>query len=457
MPVNPSRQFSRRAGIKWALGVAAGSALAMRSRAETASRTAAILRAPRAVVWSEFLGLNTQFMLYPPNVRERQIAALKALGLKWVRVGLHWMLLEPKQGEWKFEMADISLGLVKQHGLRAVTTVVGTPGDASSAPFLSRYTDKYPPKDPARLAQSMVTLVKRYPQVEAWQVWNEPNIPGFWYPKADPEGYGRLLATSVAAIRAAAPDKVIVMAGMAYYSQMPGREGLMLEAMGKLGAFGMNLVAAYHPYTPTAEGSDATSRDFLQHAPFINKWLRAAGARQIWATEWGWSSYAGPKEEQPIIGEAGQAEYTLKRLALMAALDYDRIFLFTLADIDERAGVRDRRYGLLTEAGEPKPVYRALASFLATTGPRLEPQTPPRLDGTPPASLISIGWRRPDGTGVWMFWSERPMTLRLSDLAKATLHQPLTGSSRELIGKGGVEVPVTTQLQILTYPAPVAS
>jgi beta-xylosidase len=184
-----------------------------------------------------------------------QVERLKALGLNWVRLALHWMLIEPEQGHYQLEATDRMMALVKQAGLHSVTYVVGTPRFASSAPPDAPYSDKYPPKDPIVYAQRMQALAKRYPNVDVWQVWNEPNIPAFWQPRIDPEGYGRLLQPAVAALRQVVPDKPIAMAGMAYYSQMAGREGLMLDAMCRLGAYKLDLIACYHPYTAEPEGA----------------------------------------------------------------------------------------------------------------------------------------------------------------------------------------------------------
>ncbi|WP_205208387.1 hypothetical protein [Chromobacterium haemolyticum] len=172
---------------------------------------------------------------------------------------------------------------------------------------------------------------------------------------------------------------------MAYYSQMPVRGGLMLEELVKKGSLNLKTIVAYHPYSQQPEGDDPKTRDFVLRAQQINARLRQVKAPGIWATEWGWSSYAGPKEEQDIIGRDGQADYLLRRLALMSALDYDRVFLFALSDLDQRASACDRGYGLLDLDGKPKPAYKALARFLAITGPRLEPAAPP-------------AWARPGGS-----------------------------------------------------------
>lgn len=414
------------------------------------------LKPMRTVVWRDFLGVNAQFQWFEPAMARKQVERLKALDLNWVRLGLHWMLMEPKEGQFELEAIDRMMALVKDAGLRNITYVVGTPRFASvvaKGDKYEQYFDKFPPKDPVLFAQRLAMLAKRYPQVDVWQPWNEPNILGFWAPKPDPEGYGRLLLASVQGLRATVPSKPIAMAGMAYFSEMAPGNGLMIQKMGELGAFNLDLIIAYHPYTATAEGSEADPRDFVKRVLPAHQWLRSAKVKQIWATEWGWSSYDGPKEEQPIVGEQGQADLTLRRLALMAALDYDRIFLFTLSDLDKRASVRDQHYGLLRENGDPKPVYFALQRFLKICGPRIEPGTPPATVGDKPEGLISIAWRQPDGQKLWMVWADKPGTLRLKGIDQATLHSPLKGGQRTLKAdaKGQLSVPVDTSLQILSH------
>lgn len=408
----------------------------------------------RTVVWADFLGVNAQLQWFPAEIARQQVAHLKALGLSWVRLALHWMLIEPEPGKLQLDGTDQMMALVKQAGLHSITYVVGSPRFASSAPPGSPYADKFPPRDPAVLAQRMQALARRYPDVDVWQVWNEPNIPAFWQPQIDPQGYGRLLQPAVAALRQAMPHKPVAMAGMAYYSQMAGREGLMLDALGKMGAWRLNLIACYHPYTAEPEGAEDGARDLLKHVSFVNKGLRAYGVKQVWATEWGWSSYDGPVEEQPLVGEEGQASHTLKRLALMATQDFDRIFLFTLSDLDKRAGVRDRRYGLLRENGQPKPVYHALQRFLKISGPRLAPAEPVRVAGGLPAGLVSINWRRADGRQLWMVWAHEPMSLTLDGIQAGTWHQPLRGTQREVAASAsakGLTLDVGTDLQMLVW------
>jgi beta-xylosidase len=408
------------------------------------------LQGRRSITWSDFLGVNANFLWFSPAQSQQQIRQLQALGLQWVRVDLHWYDLEPVEGRFLYAPIDVMVSQLAQVGLQSVLYMVGSAAFASSAPPQATNPDQYPPASAQIFASRMAALAARYPSVAAWQVWNEPNLPAFWQPQPDPVDYGELLLEATQAIQQAAPGKPVVMAGMAYYSQMPDGS-LMLQDLAKLGALGLGDIVAYHPYSQYPEGDNVQAQDFLVRSNQLNSSLRAAGVPAIWATEWGWSSYVGPVEEQNIIGTAGQADDVLRRLVLMSTMDYDRIFLFTLSDLDQRATPRDQSYGLLDLQGNPKPAYTALENFLALTGPTLTPASPPPLLSAPPA-LYSVGWARADGRKLWMFWSANAGSIVLSGLAQSTLHQPLTGASASITPTSGqVSLACSEQLQILEW------
>ncbi len=411
---------------------------------------ATLLEAPRAVVWKDFLGVNAHFLWFTPKQYQAQMTSLRALGLEWVRVDLHWDRHEPSEGHYRLGELDELVKTLHQQQLKSLFYLVGSAPHVTTAPAGSPVPDQYPPRDPRVFAQRMAMLAKRYPSVGAWQIWNEPNLPAFWRPHEDAEGYARLLQPSVQALRKVAPDKPILMAGMAYYSQMPVKGGLMLEKLGQFGVQKLGAIGAYHPYSQQPETDEPGKRDFILRSQQLNQMLRSADLPGIWATEWGWSSYRGPKEHQELIGDQGQADYVLRRLALMSALDYDKIFLFALSDLDSRAGPRDQHYGLLDLQGRPKPVYQALQRFLQVSGPRLEPASAPKL-GHLPDNLYGVSWTRQDGKHLWMFWSAKSASLHLPDVRQAQLHDPMTGKKQELQADDGVRLNAAPGLQMLVW------
>ena len=320
------------------------------------------LTAARPVVWRDFLGVNAHFLWFTPAQYQGQIQQLKALGLEWVRVDLHWDRHEPKENQFVFAPLDQLVDTLKARQLKSVFYLVGSaPSPAArcrcSAPATSFRQGQQGVRQAHGHAGQALSGSGRLAGVERAQsarLLAAAAQPGrLWPPAAGQRG-------SAAQRR---PGKPVVMAGMAYYSQMPVRGGLMLEELGKKGGLDLGAIVAYHPYSQQPEGDDPKARDFVLRAQQINARLRQVKAPAIWATEWGWSSYGGPKEEQELIGRDGQADYLLRRLALMSALDYDRIFLFALSDLDQRASVRDRGYGLWTLPASPnRPTRRWRAS-----------------------------------------------------------------------------------------------
>ncbi|WP_295477407.1 cellulase family glycosylhydrolase [uncultured Pseudomonas sp.] len=434
-----NHRYSAWLGAAWlTLGLASATPVA----AET------VLKGTHEVVWKDFLGVNAQFAYFSPEVYQRQMDALDQLGLAWIRLTLHWPLIEPEKDKLKLEPVDAAMAEMNRRGYQVLAYLVGSAPFASSAAANVEGRDQYPPKDFEQFAARMADLAKRYPQVNTWQVWNEPNI--VWRPEADPQGYGRLLKVTADAIRAAVPGKPVATAGMAYYSQLHDKPGYMLQSLVDGGLGQQDIVAAYHPYSEYPEGDSPADRDFLVRGNAMNKMLHDAGVRQVWATEWGWSSYAGPKEMQEIIGQRGQADYTLRRLALMSTMDYQRIFLFNLNDLDERATPRDQGYGLVDLQGNAKPVYLALQNFLNVTGPRLLPSEPPAVSSVP-RDLYAVSWKRPDGSNLLMFWSAAGRSLTFPRISEAVLHDPLDGTRSTLSNAAGVTLALKPTLQILEW------
>jgi len=414
----------------------------------TGAEAETVLRAQRTVTWKDFLGVNVQFHYFTPDIYQKQMTRLDQLGLKWIRWTLHWPILEPAQGHYNLGDLDAAMNAAKPHDYNTVAYLVGSATFDSSAPQGASNADQYPPQDDSVFAERMTALAQHYPQVSHWQVWNEPNI--IWLPQADPVAYYNLLTTTASAIRSALPGKPIVTAGVAYYGQMRGSTAYMLQSMVEQGLAKQNIVAAYHPYSEYPEGDSVADRDFLVRGNALNTTLHDAGVKEVWATEWGWSSYRGPVEMQQIIGVQGQADYTLRRLAMMSTMDYQRIFLFNLSDLDQRASARDRGYGLLDLNGEPKPVYTALKNFFEVTGPSLVPADPPPALAVP-EDLYAIAWNRPDGSHLLMAWSASGAHLNFPGIKSATLYNPLTGQRTPLADAKGVDVPLMPSLQILAW------
>ncbi|MBK8973751.1 MAG: beta-galactosidase [Hahellaceae bacterium] len=61
---------------------------------------------PGGALTYDFLGINAHFLWFTPLQYQRQMELLRALGLDWVRVDLHWDHLEPHENQFRHQALD---------------------------------------------------------------------------------------------------------------------------------------------------------------------------------------------------------------------------------------------------------------------------------------------------------------------------------------------------------------
>lgn len=103
------------------------------------------------------------------------------IGIQWGRQGAQWDKIEPQKGQFNFEKYDRLVESGEDHDLRFLTVLNHSALWASSAPEGVDNRDKYAPAEKwvPRWKKYVETVVERYPQVEYFEVWNEPNIDWF--------------------------------------------------------------------------------------------------------------------------------------------------------------------------------------------------------------------------------------------------------------------------------------
>ncbi len=417
--------------------------------------------APRDIEFDKFLGVNAHLLWFPEDGYKKQLDQLQGLGLSWLRLDLHWSYMEPEFNKFRY-MGELDklMGELNRRQVHELVYLVGSPRFVSSAPSGHPMFDKFAPKDSALglpgmpqatgydlFATRMKELSTRYPNVDAWEIWNEPNIPSSWAPKEDADGYGKLAAKTAAQLPA---NRLKVLGGMAYFSEMPQRRGEpMLKYLIDQKIHNKVDVVGYHPYTNLPDGSGEFN--LKEKVAFYNNYMRQYGVKQIWATEFGWSTYTGKVEYQPLITKSQQADFLLKRIAMMMEMDFDKIFLFTLSDLDDRASERDRSYGLLDRNGDPKPAYNALKTFLTATGPKVSFISSGPLDGG--IEFLSW-WRNSNNRKVALLWGKSGTRVNIAapqaSAAIAKLVDPFQGTAQSITAANNhYAMTLSGQLQIL--------
>jgi polysaccharide biosynthesis protein PslG len=141
------------------------------------------------------------------NLRLDEVADVPQVaeaGFEAVRTDLFWNMVETEPGSYDFSRFDAFMDALRRHRLRPVLILdYGNPHyDAGQSPRT--------PAARAAFARFAGAAARRYAgRGVVWEIWNEPNIQGFWTPRPDAAAYVALVAETAAALRAADPSGTI--------------------------------------------------------------------------------------------------------------------------------------------------------------------------------------------------------------------------------------------------------
>ncbi len=301
---------------------------------------------------------------------------------------VNWRRVQPTQGSFSWHFTDQFIGRLASRGIRAVPAVWGNPDWVDgwpSTPPLSR------PQDEQAWRTFLRALVARYGPggsywangyrqqygagatplpVQAWQIWNEPNLRKYFAPNPSPGKYARLVQISHDAIRSKDPQARVVLAGMPGYGDIKAWDFLrsFYSVAGIKNRFD---AVALHPYASDL----AHVRLQIQNVRgvMVN---RADGATPLWLTEIAWGS-APPDRFGINKGPAGQAQMLRDSYNMILqnrkAWNVQRLFWYLWRDPASSQGGAGCSFcasaGLLRYDRTPKPAYGAFRSFAAETTP----------------------------------------------------------------------------------------
>jgi polysaccharide biosynthesis protein PslG len=315
--------------------------------------------------------------------QDRTAAALKDVGSRWVRLNVEWGSTEPSPDSydsWMLSHYDRAVETARAAGQKVLMLVSQSPSWASGS------SDKQsPPEDPADYADFVRFLASRWAgKVEAWQVWNEPNISRFWPTGPDPAKYTQLLKAAYPAIKSGDPNARVVFGG-------PSTNDYdFVEGAYAAGAKGYFDVMSTHPYTCNSPEAVATTNGRISKGSYlgyreIRKSMLARGDdKPIWFTEFGWST----STQSCGVSEQTQADYLTKAFKLAAQDSYVQVafwYNFRNNYWTHDADDIESRYGLLRTDFSRKPAYDAI-KVCAAGGCEAPAQTGP----APTATLLTV-------------------------------------------------------------------
>jgi hypothetical protein len=303
--------------------------------------------------------------------RDQALAQQRAAGVQVLRVTFDWSLMEFAPGGFDLSWYDRYVLDAAQHNITLLPVLVKAPEFYSKKPG-TRFA--FQPRDNTDMARWAVRLVDRYgpngtlwqdnpgvtPRpVKAWQIWNEPNLKQYWYPKPNAKQYLSMLRTVGAAMEGRDPTAEIVTAGMPDSRLSTAiRLAPYLKALYKGGGSSAFDTLAINSYA-------VTPKHLVKLMNTTRKLVNRIGGRsdKFRITEVGWCD-SGIKN-QFCVGRKRQAKYTGGALSVMkkkrSAWKLRGFAWFSWRDGRPYTS-RDfwgNHTGLLTIKGKKKPAFNA--------------------------------------------------------------------------------------------------
>ncbi len=176
------------------------------------------------------------------KTQSQDAAAIADLGAKWVRLNISWSdWVNPSPGSYSSSALsnfDNAISLAQQSGAKIIVMVDESPSWARDST-----NSNAPPRNVGDYANFVGFLANRWKgKIAGYEVWNEPNLGGFYMP---PATYASMLKLTAPAIRAADPGAKVVSAGLAYndYNYLEAAYAAAPDLNGYFDVLGA------HPYT----------------------------------------------------------------------------------------------------------------------------------------------------------------------------------------------------------------
>jgi hypothetical protein len=240
------------------------------------------------------------FGVVPSALQRPDVTRMAQSGVATVRVFVNWRLVEPQPGQRNWTNYDAVVGVLAESGLQVEPVLFGVPSWISPKPAKPPI---YSSAQRQAWTSFLAELAGRYgrggsfwsahPDLPPrpfldWEVWNEPNLQGYWGGRPSPRRFVRLLKLTRAGLDRSDPAARIGIGGI--FPPPRPRYGVSLENfMNRLyrvrGARAAFDAVAIHPYASRPKGVLAAVR---QARRIMNR--HGDRATPMWITELGWTT-----------------------------------------------------------------------------------------------------------------------------------------------------------------------
>lgn len=268
------------------------------------------------------------FGMHDANIAGGSVPGVTVGSVRLWDTGTSWRHIETSPGQFDFTALDAAVAAARNAGLRPMVVLGQTPAFYASKPKAPGWYGDGASSMPKKLSawKAYVTKVaKRYQTSVDYQIWNEPNVIGFW--SGTVGEMAKLTAVGSAAIDRAAGRKATVVAPsfpLRLKSQQKWFKQYWAAKVGGKSVAGMVDVVSANLY-PMADQAPEASMRLLS----IAKRALPTPARRkpIWNTEINYGLLGGDTAKQ--IPEAKQAAYVARTLLLNAASPVKRVYWYS--------------------------------------------------------------------------------------------------------------------------------
>lgn len=292
-------------------------------------------------------GFNDSAVLVGQATLEEDMQLHRAVGSTLIREPLDWGAVEPTPGEFDFSRPDATYCAALASGVRPLFHITGVPPWAldtalkhcAAAPCVAAPLDEN--LDEMQRFAELAAI--RYPEVAAFEAWNEPNLTMFW-PAPDPARYTEVLRVVYTGVKNGNP-KTPVLGGSLSNNQIDSVTtgdislATFLSGIVEAGAGAYMDALSIHVY-PTRPLDDPR-QVFDATLSQAREALSLPGANlpdRLWVTEAGIPTLPGSPSSPGVAPEEQEETILGMYEELATSEDVDAVLFHTLVDPNTLVG-----------------------------------------------------------------------------------------------------------------------
>lgn len=294
-------------------------------------------------------GMNMHLRERVPRTHWDQALDLASeANIKWAREQFNWDVIEPTNDAYSWDVYDEIINKYGEKGVNVLGLIAYSSSWASGNPGAADYYF-YPPEPEAWRDYCYNLALHFKGRVDRWEIWNEPNLDGFWKPKADPDEYALYTKYAYDEIRRANPDAKVVIGGTS------GTDDAFLS---KVFAFYKKNyeeepfdIVSIHPYREKdgnfnykPEESVPGLNSFLTDMHSMRALMKGNkyGKKPIWLTEFGYSTY------KDGVYDKTQSNFLMRQYLLALTMPrVNRLFWYDFRDDSANNDYLESNFGIL--------------------------------------------------------------------------------------------------------------